>query len=432
MSAAAPLLTISTDGTASVPSVRDGVTTDQARLEALMRLRQQLGDGPDTQIATRLPLPVALGSEAADHLLPASLALLDGVSGDLTSFGWRLGPGRSAAWHRAADLRAESADAARIAWLGYEGTVQLTTLGPLTLAAATWTASGERSLTDPGLMRDLPALLAAGVSAFLQRLREHLPQARLHLMVLEPAADAIVGGHLRPASGRGTLPGIPAPELGPRWSALLAELATTLTPGVLGAPATVEPRDGSAHPSLASDHLTLHVGYREELLSAARQAGAHRIAVSPRRLGALQTAPSRAAWEQLADLADHGIAVDALLAPSRASADLDHLLRMTAELGLAPRELAGYTLVGSRIPALVGRPEKGALSGAEDPAQEAALAPHLTGSDIDALRRASVAFAERITAKNTGNAPVDAPQWDGDPAAAAPRIRRSRRPGAHR
>lgn len=379
MNDTAPLLTLATDGTGRAAQVRGGAVpahpgADGARLETLLAVRAQLGDGPDTQITTRLPLPAALGLEPADHLLPASLALCEGITGDLASFGWRLGVGAGSAWRRAEDLRDEMADAARIAYLGYEGTVQVSVLGPLSLAASTWTAAGERAVADRGLLRELPAMLGAGTAAHIARLREHLPHARLHLLVLEPAADALLTGRLRPASGRGTLPALPAPELGPRWADLLSALQDTVPTGT----------------------LTLAPGSHAALLQAAWHAGARRLAISPERLGPLASRTSRAAWEETAGLRDRGAALEALLDARRAEGALTALLRATGELGLAPHELTGLVLLASRIPALTRAPGAGALQGASDPAHERALDHLLTGEDIDLLRRAAVHLAERI------------------------------------
>ena len=96
-----PLVTLTGDGTFRAPTpeqaLRLGLPEDPP-LAALMRLRALLGDDLEEQIATRLYLPSALGQDETDHLLPASLALLAETTGDLVSYGWRLGSGTGRAW----------------------------------------------------------------------------------------------------------------------------------------------------------------------------------------------------------------------------------------------------------------------------------------------------------------------------------------------
>ena len=161
-----PLVTLTGDGTFRAPTPVEAARLglpDDPYLAALMRLRSLLGDDVEEQIATRLYLPAALGLDETDHLLPATLALLAETTGDLVSYGWRLGTGIGRAWRHARELRERMLDAARIALLGYEGPLMTTALGPGTLAGATFLQSGERTLGDRGAVRDLPMLLAEGL-----------------------------------------------------------------------------------------------------------------------------------------------------------------------------------------------------------------------------------------------------------------------------
>lgn len=147
-----PLVTLTGDGTFRAPTPEESMRLDlpdDPYLAALLRVRALLGDDLEEQIATRLYLPSALGLDETDHLLPATLALLADTTGDLVSYGWRLGTGTGQAWRHARELRERMLDAARIALLGYEGPLMTTALGPATLAGATFLQSGSAPSATP-------------------------------------------------------------------------------------------------------------------------------------------------------------------------------------------------------------------------------------------------------------------------------------------
>src|SRR5699024_9644517 len=113
-----PLVTLTGDGTFRAPSREEALRLElpeDPHLATLLRARALLGDDLEEQIATRLYLPAALGMDETDHLLPATLALLADTTGDLVSYGWRLGTGTGRAWRHAHELRERMLDAARIA-----------------------------------------------------------------------------------------------------------------------------------------------------------------------------------------------------------------------------------------------------------------------------------------------------------------------------
>src|SRR5690625_686982 len=226
-------------------------------LAALMRLRALPGDDLEDQIATRLYLPAALGVDDTDHLLPSTLVMLAGMTGDLAPYGWRMGPGLGRAWRHAWEQQQLTVEAARIALYGYEGPLMVTVLGPATLAAASFLSTGERTLSDPGAVRDLPMLLAEGITEHLAELRDRVPGARPHVLVREDAVAGVVAGRIPTPSGRRRYPPIPAPEIGHLWLRLLAALGET---GALGA-----------------EEITLGVGADAALVTAARDAGARRL-----------------------------------------------------------------------------------------------------------------------------------------------------------
>ncbi|EWS83036.1 hypothetical protein [Brachybacterium phenoliresistens] len=354
------LVTLTGDGTlVSAPG------QDASRLEALVALRSLLGDDLEDEIGTELYLPAALGTESADQLLPASLALLAGTSGDLTSYGWRMGPGAGRAWLRARELRARTLEDARIALLGYEGPLRAVTLGPITLAAATHLASGERTLADRGAVRDVPILLAEGILEHLRAVASHVPGAAPSVLLREDAARAVHGGSLPTPSGYRRYPALPAAEIGVLWRGLLEALASA------GAEAS---------------QVRLQVPADAELLQAAISAGARSLAIAPASIGPLSGASGRRLWEALAGAREDGIDLALVVDPARAEPTLEALAEVWGRLGYGRRELAGFTLLAHRPRGRAG----------EDPAAEPSRDTLLTEGDLQRLLRAAPAWAERV------------------------------------
>lgn len=371
------LVTIGGDGTFALGPGPDGrpVVAEQARLHALTRLRALLGDDVEEQIATRLQLPAALGTEAADHLLPASLSLLAGTSGDLASFGWRLGAGAGRAWHRARELRARTIEDAQIALIGYEGPLQTTALGPVTLGAATFLPSGERSLADRGALRDLPHLAAEGIASQLAALAQRVPGAAPHVLVREDAAALVAGGRVSTASGYGRHEPIPAPELGARWQDLL---------GALGEASGITPQQA-----------TLALPARADLLTAARSAGWRRLAIPLAGTKGIDSPAGRELWEALAEARETGIALELLVDPVRIERELDALAETWTRLGYGARDLAGLTLLAHPRSRAGGRSAE-AASRSADPAAEPTRDSLLTEEALERVLRAAPAWVERV------------------------------------
>lgn len=375
MSPAPTLVTLAGDGTFRAPDASRIERLDlpaDPPLAALMRLRALLGDDLDAQIATRLALPAALGSDPTDHLLPATLSLLSGITGDLAPYGWRIGPGLGRAWAHATDLRGRMLDAARIALLGYEGPLQSTVLGPATLAASTFVATGERTLSDTGAVRDLPLLLAEGLAEHLHALRERVPGAAPHLLVREDAVAAVVAGSIPTPSGRRRYDPVPPARVALLWQSLLEALRT-------GA-------------GLDPAQVTLGVGADARLFAEARTAGARRLALAPRRLPALAGA-GRALWEEIANAHEAGVALELVVDPRPGGGmerELGAVLRIWHELGYAESDAAGFTLIahtGASHRVHEGRTDPSAAPAVEDLLDEDALV---------ALLRAAPAWAERV------------------------------------
>lgn len=366
-----PAVTLGADGTFTPPTPQRREQLElpeEPRLAALMRLRALLGDDPEEQIGTRLSLPAALGTAATDHLLPASLALLEGTTGDLAPYGWRIGTGAGRAWQQAVAHRLGTLEAARIALLGYEGPLSVTSVGPASLAAASFLATGERALGDTGLLRDLPMMLAEGLRAHLGQLAERVPGARSHLLLREESALAVARGVIPTPSGRRRYAPVPAPEIGVLWRCLLAGL---------------EEQAG-----LPADEVTVLLDPDAELLREARSAGVRRLAVDARALPGLGTERGRAVWEVLAQAHDDGDHLELLVDPRPGNGMtglLDGVLDIWRRLGHAPAEAAGFTLVARTGPARIG-----------DPAAQPGVDELLDEAAVESLLRAAPAWAERI------------------------------------
>ncbi|GAA4526127.1 hypothetical protein GCM10023160_20270 [Brachybacterium paraconglomeratum] len=372
-----PLVTLTGDGTFRAPTPEQALRLELPQdppLAALMRLRSLLGDDLEEQIATRLYLPSALGRDETDHLLPASLALLAETTGDLVSYGWRLGSGTGRAWQHARELRERMLDAARIALLGYEGALMTTALGPATLSGATFLQSGERTLGDPGAVRDLPMLLAEGLVGHLTSLQERVPGAQLHVLLREDAVAAVHQGRIPTPSGRRRYAPLPAQEIGVLWSCLFVALEEY---------------------GLDANSVTLGVGADISLLRAARDAGARRMAIAPRRLPALTTPEGRALWEGIAEAADDGCVFELVVDPRPGGLlgpELEMMFETWRRLGHSDADAAGIAVIA----------HTGAShdlhSGLVDPSAQPEASTLLDEQALEALLRVAPSWAERLTA----------------------------------
>ncbi len=363
-----PLVTVTGDGTFRA-AVGHGELegTGDAALDALVRLRSLLGDDLEEQISTRLYLPAALGTESADQLLPASLSLLAGTTGDLTSYGWRLGAGTSRAWQRARELGDRVLDAARIALLEYSGGLVTTTLGPLTLAAATFLPSGERTLADTGALRDLPSLLAEGLAERIALVVDRVPGAVPTVLVREDGVVAVHRGAVPTASGYRRHRALPAPEIGARWQTLREEL--------------------TASADLEASALTLALPADAELIAAARTAGWRSLAVAPASAPGLGTPAGRRVWEALAEARESGADLALVVDPARLERELETFAEVWTQLGYAFADARGTTLLAH--PRGVGP---------RDPAVEPGRAALLGEEGLERALRAAPAWAERLEA----------------------------------
>ena len=163
------------------------------------------GELPDLPFLPELP---ARGPGA--DLIGRGAALLVDLPVELVPSGWRFAahPGRDL--RRARDLLAWDLDALETQAGDYTGALKVQVAGPLTLAANVELASGHRTVSDPGALRDVAASLAEGVAVHLAEVAKRVPGARLVLQLDEPSLPTVLAGALPTVSGYGTVRAIEA------------------------------------------------------------------------------------------------------------------------------------------------------------------------------------------------------------------------------
>jgi methionine synthase II (cobalamin-independent) len=144
-------------------------------------------------------------------LIGRTAGLLAELPVALQPSGWRFAdrPGRDV--RRARDHLARDLDALEGQAAGYEGPFKIQVAGPWTLAAAVELKHGDRTLKDPGAVRDLIDSLAEGVSEHVAEVRRRVPGARILLQLDEPGLPAALAGTVPTASGFGRLRPVEAP-----------------------------------------------------------------------------------------------------------------------------------------------------------------------------------------------------------------------------
>ncbi|WP_283134118.1 methionine synthase [Rhizohabitans arisaemae] len=119
--------------------------------------------------------------------------------------GWRFTdrPGRDL--RRARDHLSRDLDALEEATQGYTGPLKVQACGPWTLAGAIELKHGDRTLADPGAVRDLIDSLAEGLRAHVAQVRRRVPGAEVILQLDEPGLPGVLAGTVPTASGFGRL-----------------------------------------------------------------------------------------------------------------------------------------------------------------------------------------------------------------------------------
>jgi hypothetical protein len=169
-------------------------------------LRVLLGELPDLPYLPELP---ARGPGA--DLAGRTAGLLVELSVALQPSGWRFAdrPGRDT--QRAHDHLARDLDTLEELAAGYEGTFKIQVCGPWTLAASIELKHGDRTLKDPGAVRDLIDSLAEGVAGHVADVRRRIPGADILLQIDEPSLPAALAGTVPTASGFARLPAVEGP-----------------------------------------------------------------------------------------------------------------------------------------------------------------------------------------------------------------------------
>ncbi|MER5645665.1 methionine synthase [Streptosporangium sp. NPDC002524] len=120
--------------------------------------------------------------------------------------GWRFAdrPGRD--FKRARDHLVRDLDGLEEVAQGYEGPFKIQVCGPWTLAGAIELRYGDKTLADPGAVRDLVDSLAEGLAAHVADVRRRVPGAtRIVVQVDEPGLPGVLRGTVPTASGFGRL-----------------------------------------------------------------------------------------------------------------------------------------------------------------------------------------------------------------------------------
>ncbi|GAA2418422.1 methionine synthase [Actinomadura vinacea] len=169
-------------------------------------LRIVLGELPELPHLPELP---ARGPGA--DLIGRTAGLLVDLAVHVEPSGWRFSdrPGRDT--RRSLDHLARDLDVLEEAAGGHDGPFKIQVCGPWTLAAGIELRHGDRTLKDPGAVRDLTASLAEGVARHVADVRRRLPGARVLLQIDEPGLPAALAGRVPTASGFSRLPPVEAP-----------------------------------------------------------------------------------------------------------------------------------------------------------------------------------------------------------------------------
>ena len=119
---------------------------------------------------------------------------------------WRFVPRGGKDEQRARVALSDDLDALEEAAEHFDGSLKIRIVGPWSLAASIELPKGEKSLADPGAVRDIAASLAEGVKVHAAGIRKRIPKLhRLVVQVDEPLLPAVMAGELSTASGWGRL-----------------------------------------------------------------------------------------------------------------------------------------------------------------------------------------------------------------------------------
>ncbi|MEU9884823.1 methionine synthase [Sphaerisporangium sp. NPDC051011] len=204
--------------TASATGVGSHPGTDH-----LETLRVVFGEVPDLPYLPELP---ARGVGA--DMIGRTASLLVELPVEVRPSGWRFTdrPGRDL--RRAREHLARDLDGLEEVAQGYEGPLKIQVCGPWTLAATIELRHGDRTLADPGAVRDLADSLAEGLAAHVAAVRARVPGAQVLVQLDEPGLPGALAGTVPTASGFGRLAAVEAPVAAERLRAVVPSDAFTL------------------------------------------------------------------------------------------------------------------------------------------------------------------------------------------------------------
>ena len=362
------LVTVGSDGVYRWSGLRNE-SVPHALFERASEVRRLCGSPIEEQIGARPFLPV--GGQGFDQPLVASLVTLP-ISGDLAPYGWRLGPGRSREWSEAQAFHEQRVESARLAFAGYAGPLELPLWGPVRLAMGTFVAAGEKSLADPGLVRELPLLVSEGARELCTRLVQRVPQASPALVIDERGARAALRGSVRTASGYRMYPPLHRGGVSEAWGHMLHALGRSSDTSVV-----VGETAGAAG---LREPVVVLVDSDEQIVRAALDAGIEACALDPLVQDLAAPSPT---WERLAEAREAGVGVEFIVHADRLDAGIDHVWQMWRRLGYRASDAAGLTFRVSRY--------------VPHPSHERVPPEHMsTARDVGALASRAPAIAERV------------------------------------
>ncbi|MFG1877643.1 methionine synthase [Sphaerisporangium sp. NPDC049003] len=186
-------------------------------------LRMVFGELPDLPYLPELP-DRGVGAD----MVGRTASLLVELPVEVQPSGWRFTdrPGRDV--RRARDHLNRDLDALEEVTQGYEGPFKIQVCGPWTLAGAIELRYGDKTLADPGAVRDLTDSLAEGLAAHLAAVRARIPGARVVVQVDEPGLPGVLAGTVPTASGFGRLAAVEAHTASERLRVVLPSDAFTI------------------------------------------------------------------------------------------------------------------------------------------------------------------------------------------------------------
>ncbi|MEV7972356.1 hypothetical protein [Cellulomonas sp. NPDC089187] len=308
-----------------------------AQLEAQSAVIGEIAGAPEPAVG--MPWVVRLPERGPEHsAVGAGLGLLVDMPAEIGPHGWRLAdrPGHDAA--RLDSARRETVEALAVAAHGWSGPLAMPVCGPLTLAASTYLARGDRAVADRGAVTEIVQSLSAGIVDQLAAITRTLPEVEPTVLLHEPLLDAVVAGTLPTFSGYARLRAIPSAEV----AELLGDMVRTL-------------RAGGAR------RVVVHLDAGAGLAEVVRRAGADGLGVR------VSTLDERR-WEQVAEAVEDGVALWAQVEPPQTSQCAGPDVRGVAEPVLAGWRRVGLPVAQLRELAVVA---PAARTGAPDSVQRA-------------------------------------------------------------